>query len=42
MCDLETPTTWWPRPELGCCNTERKKARLIVGYNKTHRNRWLV
>ena len=26
-CDLETPTTRQPRPELGCCNKERKKER---------------
>jgi len=27
VCDLETSTTWWPTPELGCGVTKKKKER---------------
>jgi hypothetical protein len=34
VCDLETSTMRWPRPELGCCATAKKmyihKAKHIV------------
>ena len=29
LCDLETPTMTWPRPELGCCATEGEEKRKL-------------
>ena len=30
FCDLETLTMWLPRPELGCCVTDRKTHLLGI------------
>jgi hypothetical protein len=27
VCDLETSTTRWPRPDLGCCTTRKEKLK---------------